>query len=120
MPPSRILVLGASAGGVEAVSAVIAGMTPELRVPVLVVIHTALSDGVAGLRAIKLAGGRDIVQNPEEAQESERQAEYIRQLLERSAPPATAAIGEPLGKQLGRRRRIARTLPRRKATRRRS
>jgi two-component system chemotaxis response regulator CheB len=154
MPPSRVVVIGASAGGVEAVSTVIAGFTRELRAAVLVVIHTsrgedglapvlgracqlpvrpardgtpladghvyvarpdrhlavqdghmrvvmgptqhgfrpavdvlfhsaaqaagrnaagvilsgALSDGVSGLRAIKHAGGRAIVQNPEQAE----------------------------------------------------
>jgi two-component system chemotaxis response regulator CheB len=40
--------MGASAGGVEAVSAVIGGLSPKLRAPVLVVIHTGSSeDGLA-------------------------------------------------------------------------
>jgi two-component system chemotaxis response regulator CheB len=42
--------MGASAGGVEAVSAVIGGLTPELQAPVLVVIHTGASeDGLAAV-----------------------------------------------------------------------
>jgi chemotaxis response regulator CheB len=79
--------MGASAGGVEAVTSAIAGLPRNLRAAVLVVIHTGAGahnlasvlgrraslpvrparDGAGGLRAIKRAGGRAIVQSPEHA-----------------------------------------------------
>jgi len=43
VPPSRVVVMGASAGGFEAVSAVLGGLTPKLQAPVLV-IHTGTSE----------------------------------------------------------------------------
>jgi two-component system chemotaxis response regulator CheB len=50
----------------------------------------------------------------QEAQEAERQAEQIRQLIERSGPPGAVAIAEQLGKQADRRRPGARKPSRRK------
>ena len=56
VPHSRIVVIGASAGGFEAVRAVLETLPSG-----------ALSDGTIGLHAIKHAGGLAVVQHPEEA-----------------------------------------------------
>jgi two-component system, chemotaxis family, protein-glutamate methylesterase/glutaminase len=199
MPRSRIVVMGASAGGVEAVSTVIAGLTPELQAAVLVVIHTgagedglaavlgrsapvpvhpardrtalvpgqvfvakpdrhlavedgrmrvvagpsehgfrpavdvlflsaaraagaraagvilsgALSDGVAGLRAIKAAGGRAIVQRPDEAAFPSMPLNALRD-VEVDAVLSVAEIGGDLVRWAARpvRRRPTRAAPR--------
>jgi len=75
VPTHDIIVIGASAGGVEAISAVVADLPPDLRAAVLVVLH--LSRGRSVLPEILTRAGRLPAVHPEDGDPVEYGRIYV-------------------------------------------
>jgi two-component system chemotaxis response regulator CheB len=67
MTSKRLVVIGASAGGLEALRSLVSGLSPGFSASICVVLTGNLDDGTAGLWTIKRLGGTAIVQDPSDA-----------------------------------------------------
>src|SRR5690349_12139165 len=68
LPGNRIIVVGASAGGVEALSHLVAKLDPDLPAAVFMVLHLA-ANGISVLPAILERAGQPPARHPQDGEE---------------------------------------------------